>query len=815
MTPFLKKNIVDCFPYFNEKELLELRIRMLSPYVDQFVISEANTTHSGIPKEFTLKKTIEELGLPAEKITVLEVDFQNMENLKHSYIDFCHASSANSADDALSWTRERLQRGAVADIVDEFDDNTVFIMSDCDEIIRPDMIDFLVWHARKNQDKLIRVPLMLLESRADLQVYHQDGEPAVWEESMFLCMKHHIKSTDITLLKANRKANEFNPWPGLFISEKEKRLENLGWHFTWMGDAERLLYKSKSFIHHSNLNVVNNASKQTLEILSKHLVKDIKTPNQFKLVKLDHKFLPKEIFDNPRVFNFLIGSEIELNTQLTEEPKMDAVKIINAFPYNGQKELLELRIRALSEKVDQFVIIDISHTLSGEYKGFTCNAALQELGLSSDKIKVVEHWVPCKVDEPNAAVRERMQRDEISKHLPENSQCFITDEDEILDPLYVDYYLMIFNRDNKKNLIRIPMAHLSGRANLAIFDQKESQEMQVVGSYLCTTAHLEDYSVTDLRDGHTIKGSWVTHNYIFLRDDGRIENAGWKFEWMGSAEHRLEKYKSSTEFTSHSFLGKQIRTEFLTKYEPQAGGPTADSKKEKNLIPYPESKLPKALTENTKFREYFLPAEVKDGYIQKPLTFDHSHMPYIKISNAPRRVVIIDDFYEDPYAVREFALNQEFFDDPGYIGRRTRKQFFFPGLKARFEDALGIKIQAWEEHGMNGRFQHNWSGEPLVYHTDSQQWAGLIYLTPNAPFSAGTKLLAHRETKVRHNSDPRIMDCFNQKTFLDPSPYETVDVVGNVFNRCVLYSGGLIHAASEYFGYNLETSRLWHMFFFD
>jgi hypothetical protein len=814
MTPFLKKNIVDCFPYFNEKELLELRIKMLSPYVDQFVISEANTTHSGIPKEFTLKKTIEELGLPADKIRVLEVDFQNMENLEYSYIDFCHASSANSANDAISWTRERLQRGALADIVDEFDDNTVFIMSDCDEIIRPDMIDFLVWHARKNQDKLIRVPLMLLETRADLQVYHQDGEPAVWEESMFLCMKHHIKSTDITLLKANRTANEFNPWPGLFISENGKRLENLGWHFTWMGDADRLLYKSKSFIHHSNLNVVNNASKHTLELLSKHLDTDIKNPNQFKLINLDHKFLPKEIFENPRVFNFLIGDETELNTQLTEEPKMDAVKIINAFPYNGQKELLELRIKALSEKINEFVIIDISHTLSGEYKGFTCNAAIQELGLTSYNIKVVEHWVPCKNSEPDATVRERMQRNAISEHLPENSLCFITDEDEILDPLYVDYYLMIIGQDTN-NIIRVPMAHLSGSANYVIYDKIESKEVQSVGSYLCTPKHLEKYSVTDLRDGHTKKGSWVTHNYIFLRDNGNIENAGWKIEWTGTSAQRIKNYEYSVDFSKHSFLGKKLRSEYLNTYRPQSGGPTADSKKDKVLAPYPESKLPKVMLENSKFKEFFLPVEIKDGYVQKTLTFDHTHMPYIKISNAPRRVVIIDDFYEDPYAVREFALNQEFFDDPGYIGRRTRKQFFFPGLKERFEDALGEKIQSWEEHGMNGRFQHNWSGEPLVYHTDSQKWAGLIYLTPNAPFSAGTKLLAHRETKVRHNSDPRIMDCFNQKTFLDPSPYETVDVVGNVFNRCVLYSGGLIHAASEYFGYNLETSRLWHMFFFD
>jgi beta-1,4-mannosyl-glycoprotein beta-1,4-N-acetylglucosaminyltransferase len=69
-----RKNVVDCFSYFNEKELLELRINLLKDHVDKFVITDANYTHSGILKEYTLKKTIKELGLPEDKIEVIEVD---------------------------------------------------------------------------------------------------------------------------------------------------------------------------------------------------------------------------------------------------------------------------------------------------------------------------------------------------------------------------------------------------------------------------------------------------------------------------------------------------------------------------------------------------------------------------------------------------------------------------------------------------------------------------------------------------------------------------------------------------------------------
>lgn len=179
------------------------------------------------------------------------------------------------------------------------------------------------------------------------------------------------------------------------------------------------------------------------------------------------------------------------------------------------------------------------------------------------------------------------------------------------------------------------------------------------------------------------------------------------------------------------------------------------------------------------------------------------------------RAIVVDNFFEDPYSVREFALNQEYFDDEGYIGRRTRKQFLTNDLKERFESLLGKKITKWEEYGMNGRFQHNWAGEKLVYHCDEQRYAAIIYLTPNAPFETGTSTWAHKATRIHHNSHPEIMSCFNQRTFVDRTPYELVDTFGNVFNRLVIFDGGCIHSASEYFGDCLENCRLWQMFFFD
>lgn len=210
--------------------------------------------------------------------------------------------------------------------------------------------------------------------------------------------------------------------------------------------------------------------------------------------------------------------------------------------------------------------------------------------------------------------------------------------------------------------------------------------------------------------------------------------------------------------------------------------------------------------------------------------FVHKNLNYCNISfefgnnqskNAKQTVWVIDNFYEDPYKIRNFALNQAYVEGGlgrGFIGRRTEKQFLFSGLKERFESIMNHTITAWESHGQNGRFQVAWSGEPLVYHCDSQRWAGMLYLTPNAPYSCGTSLLAHKVTRARSYYDTGWDAAWVNipgECHLDGTPFEPVDVLGNVFNRLVIFDASCIHSASQYFGTVKENSRLWQMFFFD
>ena len=192
--------------------------------------------------------------------------------------------------------------------------------------------------------------------------------------------------------------------------------------------------------------------------------------------------------------------------------------------------------------------------------------------------------------------------------------------------------------------------------------------------------------------------------------------------------------------------------------------------------------------------------------------------------NASKRLFVVDDFYDNPLEVRNFALQHHYFDDEGYLGMRTRKQWFFDGTKERFEAILGKRITKWEDHEMNGRFQSNNAGTKLVYHCDSQSYAAVVYLNPNAPYYSGTSFFAVKgydagklgsANSIRHGSHPDLLLAFNQKSFVDRTPYELVDNVGNIFNRLVIWDAQMIHAASEYCGYDINTSRLFHIFFFD
>ena len=135
-------------------------------------------------------------------------------------------------------------------------------------------------------------------------------------------------------------------------------------------------------------------------------------------------------------------------------------------------------------------------------------------------------------------------------------------------------------------------------------------------------------------------------------------------------------------------------------------------------------------------------------------------------------------------------------------------------MKESFENILNCKIKNWEKYHINGCFQICVGGDQLVYHFDDQEYAGIIFLTPDAPPQTGTSFYRSRHTKKMKcdNTDENVVF---KNGYLDSTEFEVVDVVGNIYNRLVLFDSKMFHAASNYFGKNLENGRLFQLFFFD
>ncbi len=181
-------------------------------------------------------------------------------------------------------------------------------------------------------------------------------------------------------------------------------------------------------------------------------------------------------------------------------------------------------------------------------------------------------------------------------------------------------------------------------------------------------------------------------------------------------------------------------------------------------------------------------------------------------------LVVVDDFLPDPDAVRRLAMSVRYVDPNNlHKGRRSVDRFLDIVKPADVSRLLGgLPIPDWAKHGMNARFQFCTSHDPIVYHTDLQQWAGALYLTPDAPLEAGLSLLKSRSTGLRKApQDPELAARMYDGNLLDGTKWETVDRVGNVYNRLVLWNGQMAHAASCYFGSTPEDSRLFMIFFFD
>jgi hypothetical protein len=149
--------IVECFCYFNEKDLLEQRIRKYSQYIDMFIICESSVTHVGNYKGFTLDEKIIHLSeLIDSKIIYLKVpdpfdpSFTNSICKLNPGLDKnALLRTTNKLWESISelkldhkYSRDYFQKGIIEAALAKYDPNTLVLYSDIDEFYFPHKLKF-------------------------------------------------------------------------------------------------------------------------------------------------------------------------------------------------------------------------------------------------------------------------------------------------------------------------------------------------------------------------------------------------------------------------------------------------------------------------------------------------------------------------------------------------------------------------------------------------------------------------------------------------------------------------------------------------
>ena len=255
--------IYDCFQYFNEDHIVDLRLNVLDKFVDYFVISESTKTHQGKTKK--LNFDIKKFSKFKKKIIFIVADYKE-------HVDFDKHTGGESPI-------EQHQRNALMEGVKKASPEDLIILSDSDEI--PDLTKL---SEINNNKKFVAFSQKMFMYKLNLQ----NLEESNWIGSR-ITKKKNIKSfQDLRNLK-------FKDYPFWRIDKLNQQIINGGWHFSYMQTPSQILNKIKSFSHGE----YNNESLSEKSIQKKILSNEDIFGRGIRLekIRIDNTF-PKYIIQN-------------------------------------------------------------------------------------------------------------------------------------------------------------------------------------------------------------------------------------------------------------------------------------------------------------------------------------------------------------------------------------------------------------------------------------------------------------------------------------------------------------------------------------
>tara|TARA_Y100001958_G_C21048294_1_gene415441 strand:- start:45 stop:845 length:801 start_codon:yes stop_codon:yes gene_type:complete len=259
--------IYDCFQYFNEDHIVDLRLNILNEYVDYFVISESSKTHQG--KEKKINFDIKNFPKFKDKIRFLIADYKEEKTFEN------HTGGESPI--------EQHQRNFLVNGINDAAADDLIILSDSDEIPDLSKLDKI-----KNNKKFIAFSQKMFMYKLNLQNLNESN----WIGSKITKKKYLINMQLLRNLK-------FKNYPFWRIDKRNLQIIQGGWHFSFLQTPREILKKIKSFSHGEfNSNLLNEKDIEHKIFKNKDI---FDRGYKLKRVELDQSF-PDYILENKQKY---------------------------------------------------------------------------------------------------------------------------------------------------------------------------------------------------------------------------------------------------------------------------------------------------------------------------------------------------------------------------------------------------------------------------------------------------------------------------------------------------------------------------------
>lgn len=281
--------IFDCIPFFNELDILKLRMQIMAPYVDFFVIEEASVTFSGEPKRMIFAENRQLFAEFDDKIRYVAVEDSPMEGV-------------------TTHERDKYQKNQLIRAMSDCKPEDIIIFSDVDEIPNPETLVNVIDHFEAGKiyhlaQRMFYCFLNMEEISGNLLSI--TGEFPNVEKRQWLgtkiCSFADIPKEGIVYLR------EVSP-----TDKRSVRVSEGGWHFGYMGgDGERDVAKrigeKVQAAAHSEYNSKRYLNEAVDRLLCGEDIFD--RDARFVRVQIDESF-PDYLRAHREEYDFLIAPEI-------------------------------------------------------------------------------------------------------------------------------------------------------------------------------------------------------------------------------------------------------------------------------------------------------------------------------------------------------------------------------------------------------------------------------------------------------------------------------------------------------------------------